>query len=83
MADVEFDNLRNGRHRLYVGVVQTMTCVHLEPEGRGQTRTRPQPLELVLGLLPARLSISTGVQFDDRRTDANTRFDLRRIRVDE
>ena len=46
MADVEFDDFRNGRYGCDVVVVEAVSRVYFETEGFGESRAGTQPFEL-------------------------------------
>ena len=84
VADVEFDDLRDGGDRLDVVIVEPMSGVDGQARGdAAKLRGGAQPFELARARGARGFGVGAGMQLDHRRARAPRRLDLRVIRIDE
>ena len=84
MADVQFVDALDRRHRFDVVIVQAVAGIDDQALGQAKRHAIGHALEF-FSHFGRRLGIgvTTGVQFDGRRTDATRRFDLPLVGIDE
>src|SRR5690349_1664950 len=83
MADVELDNVANGRHRLDIVVVESMARMDCDSEPCGEPCCHPQAFQLFGLLRTFMIGVSARMQLHNRRPDPGCGLDLPRLRINE
>ena len=85
MPDIKLNHLGKRRDCLGGRKIEAVTGMHFQPRAVGQRSAANDTIELGRRRLPGRdrITPATGMNLDDRRTDPDRSFDLRRLGRDE